>query len=41
MEHGDQGSFLHFECIKGPKVAFKKYVCGLTYQMLGDIIAHS
>ena len=40
MEHDTQGqgSFLHFECIKGPKVVFRKYVRALTYQTLGDII---
>lgn len=38
MEHDAQGFFLHFECIKGPKVVFKKYVRALTHQTLGDII---
>ena len=31
-------AFLHFECIKGPKLVFRKYVRTFTYQTLGDII---
>ena len=31
-------AFLHFECVKGPKLVFRKYVRTFTYQTLGDII---